>query len=57
MTIKEIAQNWIENADTTPDEITVETAAQYIDWMEDKPEGITPELFADAWNSIVRGEN
>lgn len=57
MTIREIAQNWIENADTTPEEITVETAAQYIEWMEDKPDGITPDLFADAWNSIVRGEN
>lgn len=58
MTIKELAQNWIENADTTPGEITTETAAEYIGWMDkdsDLPEDLTPEAFADAWNEIVRG--
>jgi hypothetical protein len=58
MTIRELAQNWIENADTTPEEITTETAAEYIGWMDkdsDLPEDLTPEAFAEAWNDIVRG--
>lgn len=58
MTIRELAQNWIENADTTPEEITTETAAEYIGWMDkdsDLPEGLTPEAFAEAWNNIIRG--
>lgn len=58
MTIRELAQNWIENADETPGEITPETAAEYIGWMDkdsDLPEDLTPEAFAEAWNDIVRG--
>ena len=55
MTIKELAQNWIENADTTPERITVDQAAEYIGWMDKDslPEGLTPEAFAAAWNDIV----
>lgn len=56
MTIKELATNWIENADTTPVEITVEQAAEYISWMDsdtDLPEGLTPENFAEAWNEVI----
>lgn len=60
MTIKELAMNWIENADVSPvPEITAETAEQYISWMDsdtDLPDDLTPEAFADAWNSIIRGE-
>jgi len=58
MTIRELAQNWIENADTTPEAITVEQAAQYISWMDpddDLPEGLTPEAFAESWNDIITG--
>lgn len=56
MTIKEIAMNWIENADTTPDIIDIETAEQYISWMDPEqiPEDMTPEAFMNAWNDIIR---
>ena len=56
MTIKELATNWIENADTTPGIITVEQAAEYISWMDpdaELPEGLTPETFAEAWNEVI----
>ena len=56
MTIMELAQNWIENADDTPTRISVERAAEYIGWMDpdsDLPEDLTPEAFADAWNRII----
>lgn len=59
MTIRELAQNWIENArDDIPGTITVEQAAQYISWMDpddDLPEGLTPEAFSEAWNDIITG--
>jgi len=58
MTIKELAMNWIENADTTPGEITAEQAAEYISWMDpdtDLPEDLTPEAFAAAWNEVING--
>ena len=58
MTIRELAQNWIENADVSPvPKITVETAEQYISWMDtgtELPDGLTPELFAEAWNDIIK---
>ena len=57
MTIRELAMNWIENADTaTPTFITVAQAADYVGWMDkdsDLPEGLTPETFAEAWNDII----
>lgn len=56
MTIKELAMNWIENADTTPGPITAEQAAEYISWMDpdaDLPEGLTPETFSEAWNEVI----
>ena len=56
MTIKELAQNWIEHADTTPRLISTDTAAEYISWMDpdtDLPEDLTPESFAAAWNDII----
>lgn len=56
--IKNLAQNWIDNADTTPvPEIDIETAEQYISWMDpdtNLPEGLTPEAFMEAWNDIIR---
>jgi len=58
MTIRELAKNWIDNADTTPGMIDLKTAAQYIDWMdkdEDLPEDLTPESFMEAWNDTIRG--
>lgn len=58
MTVRELAQNWIDNADTTPvPEIDIETAEQYISWMDpdtDLPEGLTAESFMKAWNDIIR---
>jgi hypothetical protein len=59
MTIGELAMSWIENANTTPTEITVDDAAQFIGWMDrdtDLPKDLTPEAFADAWNDIIRGD-
>ena len=56
MTIMELAQNWIENADTTPTRISAARAAEYIGWMDpdsDLPDDLTPEAFAAAWNSII----
>lgn len=61
MTIKELAQNWIEN-DRTGDyynrEITIEEASDFVSMID--PEVVeetnaTPEAFMEAWNSIVRG--
>lgn len=55
--IREIAQNWIENADHSPVEpIDIETAKQYISWMDPDtvPENMTPEAFMEVWNDIVR---
>lgn len=60
MTISELAMNWIENADTTPDIIDLDTATQYISWMDpdsDLPEDLTPETFMEAWNEIIRSGN
>lgn len=58
MTIKELAQNWIDNADIAPvPEIDIETAHQYLSWMDpdtDLPDGLTAESFMEAWNDIVR---
>lgn len=57
MTIRDLALNWIENADSTPGQIDIETAAQYISWIdpEQLPDDITPKSFMDAWNDIVSG--
>lgn len=59
MTVRELAQNWIENADVSPvPEIDIETAKQYISWMDhdtELPEDLTPENFMNAWNDIVHG--
>lgn len=57
MTIKEVAENWILNADTsdlTP--IDIKTARQYVSWMDpdQTPEDMTPEAFMNAYNSLVR---
>lgn len=55
MTVKELAMNWIENADVSPERISAETAAEYIGWMDpdNLPEDLTAEAFADAWNEIL----
>lgn len=61
MTIKELAQNWIEN-DRTGDyerEITLDEAAIFVgymdsDYVSDLDEEITPEKFRDAWNDVIR---
>lgn len=60
MTIRELAQNWLEN-DRTGDysrKITLEEAANFVDSMDqdtldELDEGITPELFMEAWNELV----
>ena len=57
MTVKQLAINWIENADTVPvPEIDIETARQYVSWMDPDtvPEDITPEAFMAAWNDVIR---
>jgi hypothetical protein len=59
MTIRELALNWIENADTTPTIIDLETAKQYIGCMdpdsEPAPDSIDPVEFMEAWNDIING--
>lgn len=63
MTINELAMNWIEHADTTPEEITLDDATYYVGLLradddEGKlPDDLTPETFRDAWNEIIRGCN
>ena len=60
MTIKELANNWIEN-DHTGDycrPITLDEAEQFIGWMDEDTidsldEDITPEKFMEAWNELV----
>jgi len=60
MTIKELAQNWMEN-DRTGDydrKITLEEAEMLVGYMdpdtlEDLDEEITPELFMAAWNDLI----
>jgi len=60
MTIKELAQNWLEN-DRTGDyerEITLDEAATFVGYMDNDTfaeldEEITPEKFRDAWNEII----
>lgn len=56
--VKEIAESWIANADTTPRKIDIETATVYVGWMDDGelPEFITPESFMNAWNSLIEEE-
>lgn len=57
MTIYELALNYIEHADTAPEEIDIHRAAELICWMDpdtNLPEDLTPENFRDAWNDIVR---
>jgi hypothetical protein len=57
MTVRDLALNLIEHADTTPEEIDVSRAAEIIGWLDPDsglPEGLTPEALTDAWNDIVR---
>jgi hypothetical protein len=63
MTIRELALNLIEHADTTPEEITLDRASEILGWLDpdsDLPEGFSPTSlefcseFMDTWNSIVR---
>ena len=57
MTVRELAENLITHADTTPGEIDLETAKTYIGWMDpdsDLPEDLTPESFLEAWNDLIR---
>lgn len=57
MTIRDLALNLIEHADTTPETIDIETAAQYLSWLDpdsDLPEDLSPEPFMEAWNEIVQ---
>ena len=63
MTIRELAQNWLDN-DRTGDynrKITTDEAETFIGYMDPDTfeaidETITPEKFASAWNSIIDGE-
>ena len=60
MTIRELAQNWLEN-DSTGDycrKITLDEATNFVDSMDqdildELDDGITPELFMEAWNELV----
>lgn len=61
MTIKELAQNWMEN-DRTGDyagrKITLQEAADFVGYMdqdvlENIDEPVTPEAFMEAWNEIA----
>ena len=61
MTIKELAQNWMEN-DRTGDyygrKITIEEAETLVGFMDqditdELDEQITPEKFMDAWNDLI----
>ena len=57
MTIRELALNLIEHADTTPEEIDLDRATELIGWMDpdsDLPEDLEPAAFMEAWNDIVR---
>lgn len=57
MTIRELALNLIEHADTAPAEIDPARAAEIIGWLDPAqvlPEGLTPEAFLAAWNDIVQ---
>lgn len=63
MTIKELAQNWMENdrsGDWYNREMTEEDAERFIGYMdpetlEELDEVITPEAFAEAWNDLIKG--
>lgn len=57
MTIRELATELIEHADTTPDIIDTARAAEIIGWLDPDaglPDDLAPETFADVWNSIIR---
>ena len=63
MTIRELAQNWMEN-DTTGEyydrKITLEEAETLVGYMdpdtlEDLDEEMTPEKFMAAWNDLIEG--
>ena len=57
MTIRELALNLIEHADTTPEVIDLDRAAELISWLDpdsDLPEDLTPDALMDAWNDIIR---
>ena len=57
MSIRELALNLIEHADTAPHEIDLARAAELISWLDPDaglPEDLTPEALMEAWNDIVR---
>lgn len=57
MTISKLVLNLIEHADTTPTIIDLDTAKEYINWLDpdtDLPQTLTPEAFMEAWNDIIR---
>lgn len=57
MTIREIAQNLIENYDVSPvPNIDIKTACEYVSWMDpdmNLPEDLTGESLMIAWNDII----
>ena len=53
--IEFIIRSWIENSDTTPEPIDIETAADYLSWMDKDtvPEGTTAEVIMEVWNRLL----
>ena len=57
MTIRELATQLIDHADTVPGTIDLARAAEIISWLDPAaglPDDLTPEAFMDAWNDIIR---
>lgn len=58
MTVSEFVQDLFDSCMVTPVYMTINEAADDLDnftaeeW--DLPEGITPELYAEAWNALVQ---
>lgn len=56
MTIRDLALNLIQHADTAPEAIDLDRAAEIISWLDpdtDLPENLTPDAFMAAWNDII----
>lgn len=58
MTIRELALNLIEHADTSPvEKIDLDRSAEIIGWLDPDsglPEDLTQEAFMEAWNDIIQ---
>ena len=57
MTTRELALHLIEHAETAPDMIDLDRAAEILrllDPASELPADLSPESFRDAWNDITR---